>query len=160
MAKILVALGMGGHTSQILRLVDKIDDKHELCYLICSDDQTSKTKIRKPGTIYYMKNPRDMKDKFLGKVVLKMIPATLEANKILSHAKPDVVLCSGPSMAIPLFWMAKLRGVKTIFLESWVRVHHKSQAGRFVSPVTNLFIVQWKSMLHQYKKAEFRGRLS
>ena len=66
MAKILVALGMGGHTSQILRLVDKLDPQHELCYLICTDDKTSKAKIRKPGPTYYMKNPRDMKDKFLG----------------------------------------------------------------------------------------------
>ena len=160
MAKILVALGMGGHTSQILRLVDKIDNKHEFHYVICSDDQTSKTKIRKPGPIYYMQNPRDMKDKFLGTVFLKMFPATRDANRILAHCKPDVILCSGPSMAIPLFWIAKLRGIKTIFLESWVRVHNKSQAGKFVYPITTIFIVQWKSMLHQYPKAKFRGRLS
>jgi beta-1,4-N-acetylglucosaminyltransferase len=160
MAKILVALGMGGHTSQILRLVDKIKDKHELCYLICSDDQTSKAKIRKPGPIYYMKNPRDMKDKNLFTVFFKMFPATRDVNKVLKQARPNVVLCSGPSMAIPLFWIAKLRGIKTIFLESWVRVHHKSQAGKFVYPITDLFIVQWKTMLHQYKKAKFRGRLS
>ena len=160
MAKVLVALGMGGHTSQILRLVDKIDNKHELCYLICSDDKTSKAKIRKAGPIYYMKNPRDMKDKFLGKVALKMIPASLDVRKVLKHSKPDVVLCSGPSMAIPLFWIARLKGIKTIFLESWVRVHNKSQAGKFVYKITDLFIVQWGSMLHEYPKAKFEGRLS
>lgn len=160
MAKVLVALGMGGHTSQILRLVDGIDEKHKLCYLICSDDKTSKAKIRKPGLIYHMKNPRDMKDKFLGKVALKMIPASRDVFKVLRHAKPDVVLCSGPSMAIPLFWIAKLFRIKTIFLESWVRVHNKSQAGRFVYSVTDLFIIQWRTMVHEYPKAIFKGRLS
>lgn len=160
MAKVLVALGMGGHTSQILRLVDGMDNKHELCYLICTDDKTSKAKIRKPGPIYYMKNPRDMKDKFLGKVALKMVPATLDVIKVLRHSKPDVVLCSGPSMAIPLFWIAKLFRIKTVFLESWVRVHNKSQAGKFVYPITDLFFIQWKSMIHQYPKAKYKGRLS
>ncbi len=160
MAKVLIAPGMGGHTSQILRLTDKIDEKHELCYLLCSDDKTSKAKIRKPGPIYYMKNPRDMKDKLIIKVAFKMIPSTLDVIKVLRHAKPDAVLCSGPSMAIPLFWIAKLFGIKTIFLESWVRVHNKSQAGRFVHNVTDLFFVQWPTMKHAYKKAIFRGRLS
>ena len=151
---------MGGHTSQILRLVDKMDERHELVYLICTDDKTSKAKIRKQGPIYYMKNPRDMKDKFVGTVAFKMIPATRDVIKVLNHAKPDVVICSGPSMAIPLFWIARFKGIKTIFLESWVRVHNKSQAGRFVSKVTDLFIVQWKSMLHQYPNAKYKGRLS
>lgn len=164
MRKLLIHLGMGGHTSQILRLVDMLgsnnqkDYKYE--YLIGHDDQISAKKIKFSGKIYRSKNPRLMKDKSLLKVSLNMIPTTIQALKILRRSRPYAVVSAGPSSAIPLFWLAKLMGIKTIFVESWVRVHHQSQTGKLVYPVSDLFFVQWKSMKKVYPKAVYAGRLS
>jgi len=160
MKKILVNLGMGGHTSQILRLVDNLGSKYKYEYLLGDDDQTSERKITFKGKIHCVKNPRLMKHKSLIPVILNMFPTTIQTFKILWKTRPYAVLSAGPSMAIPLFWIAKVMDIKTIFVESWVRVHHKSNTGKLVYPVSDIFIVQWESMKKVYPKAKFAGRLS
>ncbi len=158
--KVLVILGMGGHTAQILRLVEILGDQYDYEYVIGHDDHTSSPKIKFPGKIHQMGNPRLMEDKSLIRVAVKMIPSTVQSFKILCKVKPDAILSAGPALTIPLFWLAKARGIKTMFVESWVRVHHKSLTGKLVYPVSDLFIVQWESMRKAYPKAVYAGRLS
>jgi UDP-N-acetylglucosamine:LPS N-acetylglucosamine transferase len=160
MQKILIHLGMGGHTSQMLRLINILGPNYQYEYIVGKDDQTSIKKIKFSGKIHIIKNPRLMKDKSLLKVFFNMFPTTLRAFKILRSSRPKAIISAGPSQTIPLFWLAKLLRIKTIFIESWVRVHHKSQTGKLVYPVTDLFIVQWKTMKKVYPKAVYAGRLS
>ena len=160
MKKILIHLGMGGHTSQVLQLISSMGDKYAYSYLLGDDDKTSEKKIIFPGKIHRVKNPRLMSDRSLLIVLLKMIPASFQLFHVLRRVKPYAVISSGPSLAIPLFWLAKLLGIKTIFIESWVRVHHGSQAGRFCSSAADLFFVQWPSLKNVYPKAVYVGRLS
>ncbi len=160
MRKALIVLGMGGHTSQILRLVGLLGPNFKYEYIIGHDDQTSVKKIKFPGKIYRMRNPRLMKDKSLIKVFFNMFPTTIDAFRILRKSKPNVIISAGPSLTIPLFWLAKLMRIKTIYIESWVRVHNKSQTGKLVYPVSDLFLVQWKTMKKVYPRAVYAGRLS
>jgi len=160
MKKLLILLGMGGHTSQILKLVDSLGPKYKYDYIIGDDDQTSSKKIKFKGKIYKMFNPRKMNDNSLFIVFLKMFPAIIDAFRILLKSKPKVVISAGPSMTIPLFWAAKIMGIKTIFVESWVRVHHGSETGKFVYPISNLFLIQWETMKKVYPKSIYVGRLS
>jgi UDP-N-acetylglucosamine:LPS N-acetylglucosamine transferase len=160
MKKILIVLGMGGHTSQILRLVDLMGSDYNYEYIVGHDDQTSAKKVKFLGKIYRMKNPRLMKDKSLIKVFFNMFPTTIAAFRILRKSNPDTIISAGPSLTIPLFWLAKIIRIKTIFVESWVRVHHKSQTGKLVYPVSDLFLVQWATMKKVYPKAVYAGRLS
>lgn len=160
MKKLLIVLGMGGHTSQILRLVQKLGPHYNYEYVRGHDDTTSLNSVTLKGKAYTMKNPRLMKDHSIVKVTWNMIPTTIDALRILRRSNPDAIISAGPSLAIPLFWLAKLMGIKTIFIESWVRVHHKSSTGRLVYPVSDLFLVQWESMKKVYSKAVFAGRLS
>lgn len=158
--KVLVVLGMGGHTAQILRLVEMLGDAYNYEYVIGHDDQTSTAKIKFPGRVHLMRNPRLMEDKSLAKVAVNMIPASFQAIQILQRARPYAILSAGPALTIPLFWLAKMKGIKTMFVESWVRVHHKSLTGKLVYPISDLFIVQWESMKKVYPKAVYAGRLS
>lgn len=158
--KMLVVLGMGGHTAQILRLIDSLGDAYEYEYVIGHDDTTSAAKIKYKGNVHVMRNPRLMTDKSLAKVTFNMIPSTINALAILRKTKPHAILSAGPALTIPLFWLAKTRRIKTIFVESWVRVHHKSLTGKLVYPVSDLFFVQWESMKKTYPKAIYAGRLS
>lgn len=160
MKKILVMLGMGGHTSQTLKLLELLGSNYQYEYIVGHDDQTSIKKIKFKGKIYRMKNPRLMKHNSLLPVFFNMFPTTLDAIRILSKSKPHAILSAGPSFSIPTFWIAKLFRIKTIFIESWVRVHHKSLTGKLVYPITDLFIVQWKTMKKVYPKAIFKERLS
>jgi len=46
-----------------------------------------------------------------------------------------------------------------IFIESWARVYSKSDSGKLVYPIADLFFVQWKEMEKVYPHAIYAGRL-
>jgi beta-1,4-N-acetylglucosaminyltransferase len=157
---IAIILGSGGHTTQMLRLVSKLGNKYNYSYIISDSDKTSKKHIKIKGKVYRLYDTRLKTDKNLIKVVLKFIPSTIGVIKILSKIKPNFIIGCGPGMNLHVLWLAKyFFGAKLIFFESWVRVHNKSFTGKLIYPFSDLFMVQWKSLLKQYPKAKFVGRL-
>ena len=120
----------------------------------------STQKIKLKGEIYTVVNPRLMENQSLIPVILKMVPLTFQVLSVLWKSKPHAIITAGPSLALPFFPLAKLFGIKTIFIESWVRVKHRSLSGKLIYPFSDIFFVQWESMKKQYPKAVFRGRLS
>ena len=78
--------------------------------------------------------------------------------KILRKEKPDLILSNGAEIAIPTLYVGKLFGVKIIFIESWCRVNKPSTTGKVIYPISDMFLVQWESLLSKYgSKAEFQG---
>ncbi|MBW3003730.1 hypothetical protein KY328_04550 [Candidatus Woesearchaeota archaeon] len=160
MKTILVVLGMGGHTNQMLRLLEKLGNKYNYEFVVGHDDKTSAPKVKDRGPIFIMKNPRLMKDNNIFKIILNMIPATIDSFRILRKSRAKVLLGCGPSLILPLFFVAKVFfSKKLIFFESWVRVEHKSISGKLIYPYCNLFFVQWPELQKKYKKSIYAGRL-
>ena len=60
---IMVILGQGGHTGQMLKLVNLLGDKYNYEYVIPSDDNLSEKKIKISGKIFKLIDPRKMDDK-------------------------------------------------------------------------------------------------
>jgi beta-1,4-N-acetylglucosaminyltransferase len=157
---VAIILGSGGHTTQILRLVDKMGKKYDYTYIIANTDSTSEKHIRIKGSVHYVYDTRLKTDKNLIKIILKFIPSTIETIKILNKIKPDFIIGCGPGMNLHVLWIAKyLFRAKLIFFESWVRVYNKSLTGRLIYPFSDLFMVQWRTMIKKYPKAVFVGRL-
>lgn len=96
----------------------------------------------------------------IGTSLWRMGKAFLRALWILAQERPDVVLSTGSEIAIPFLWVGKLLGVRTVYIESWCRVHTRSGTGPLVYPVADLFLVQWPEVLAQYgPKARYEGGL-
>lgn len=157
---LLIVLGEGGHTKQMLKLVDQLGDKYSYEYLIASHDRLSEKKIKLKGRIFKILSPRRMEDKSLIKVFFKFIPSTIQLFFVLLKSKSIAVISAGPALAIHTSFLAKkLFGKKVIFLESWSRVYSKSMAGKFISPFADLSFIQWPQQKKNYPKALYRGRL-
>ena len=67
--------------------------------------------------------------------------------------RPDVIVSSGAAVAVPFFYLGKLFGMKTIYIEVFDRIDKPTMTGKMVYPVTDRFIVQWEEMKQVYKKA-------
>jgi beta-1,4-N-acetylglucosaminyltransferase len=161
--QVAVVLGSGGHTTQMLRLIDKLGTKYQYSYIIANTDKTSEKHIRIPGNVYYILDTRLKTDKNIFKIILKFIPSTLQAIHILHKIKPKIIIGCGPAVCQHILVIAKyLFGTKLIFFESWVRAKRKSIAGKqlylFFSK-EDLFMVQWRSLLNEYPNAKYVGRL-
>ncbi|KAB7788128.1 UDP-N-acetylglucosamine--LPS N-acetylglucosamine transferase [Bifidobacterium cebidarum] len=78
---------------------------------------------------------------------------TVLAWKVLRRERPDLIISSGAAIAVPFFWLGKLFGAKTVYLEVFDRIDKPTLTGRLVTPVTDRFIVEWEEMLNVYPKA-------
>jgi len=162
--RLLIVLGAGGHTKQMLRLVDLLGPDYDYGYVAPDYDSISETKIRIPGPVYHIKQPREKKrghtDGPLA-VAQKMPRALSSAWQILGDFQPDAIIGAGPSLQIPIAIVAKTRGVPHIFIETASKIEFLSFTARLVYRfrLYDRFYVQWEHLTERYPRARYAGRL-
>lgn len=82
-----------------------------------------------------------------------LVKNTFLAIKVLRKEKPNLIISSGAAVAVPFFYLGKLFGAKTIYIEVFDRMDKPTVTGKLVYPVTDKFIVQWEEMKKVYPKA-------
>lgn len=85
--------------------------------------------------------------------VKNLIRNTFLAWKVLRKEKPDLIISSGAAIAVPFFYLGKLFGAKTIYIEIFDRIDKPTVTGKLVYPVADRFVVQWEEMKQVYPKA-------
>lgn len=85
--------------------------------------------------------------------IKNLIRNTVLAWKILHRERSDLIISSGAAVAVPFFYLGKLFGAKTIYIEVFDRIDKPTLTGKLVYPVTDRFIVQWEEMKKVYPKA-------
>ncbi len=74
--------------------------------------------------------------------------------------KPDIVFSTGGEIAAPAFLAGRLRGARTVFLESVTRVRLPTATGRVVYRLCDLFLVQHPELAALYgRKARYAGSI-
>ena len=68
------------------------------------------------------------------------------ALRILRRERPDAVVSTGAGVAVPFLAVAKLLGIRTIYVESITRIGELSLSGRLVRPFADEFLVQWPEL--------------
>ena len=71
--------------------------------------------------------------------------------------RPQVIITTGAHTAVPMCYIGWLFRRKIIFIESFAKRTSPTLSGRLVYPIATTFVVQWKSMLKHYPKAEYWG---
>ena len=161
MVKILVDLGQGGHTTEMLRLLNLIGPKYEYAYLISRNDPISELHIKYSGDVYYaimpMRKWHHQNKKYLP--VWRFTVSILEQLIVMLRVRPEIIFSTGPGLAIPAAVWGRLFGAKIIHVETAARVVKLSRSGRIMYRLAHLFIVQWESLVEKYPDAIFAGRL-
>ena len=67
--------------------------------------------------------------------------------------KPQYIVTTGVHTAVPMCLFGHFFGSKVIYVDSFANIHSKSLTGKILYKYTDLFIVQWESMLELYPKA-------
>lgn len=79
--------------------------------------------------------------------------------RVLRHERPGMIISTGAGIAIPLFYLARIFRIPTVYVESFTRIQTLSLTGRIVYPVAGRFLVQWPELLERWKKAEYGGQV-
>jgi beta-1,4-N-acetylglucosaminyltransferase len=143
--KIGLVCSHGGHLTELLYLLEAFEE-HDIFFVTYENPRTKAL----PYKTYLLDN--------IGTNPLLMASAFPKIVKILRKEKPETIVSTGSEIAIPTFYVAKLMGIRTIFIESWCRVTTQSGTGKLVYPVSDQFLVQWPGLLRLYgPKARYVG---
>ena len=156
--KLLIVLGSGGHTTEMLRLVDLLGPQYEYEYLVAADDELSVKRIRVPGHVYQVVRPR-WKATGLPMVILRTLLSAWYALVALVRVRPRAIISTGPGPAVPASVLAKCLGIKVIYIETGSRVFALSTSGKILYRFADLFFVQWPELQSLFPKAIYAGRL-
>ena len=144
--KIFLVSSHGGHLTEINELQEAFSG-HEVFNLTYRSPRTERLE-----RVCLVDNFSE-KPWLLGIALLKII-------KMITTEKPDVVVSTGAEIALPVFVISRIAGIRTIFLESCTRIRHPSKTGRIIYHFSSHFFVQWKDLLDSYgSKAKFEGGL-
>ena len=156
--RLMIVLGSGGHTKEMIRLVDLLGPDYEYSYLVCADDELSRQKIKTPGAVYPVIRPRLLNIGVLT-IGLRTLWAAGQAFVALCRTRPHAIISAGPGIAVPSCILAKFLGIKVIYIETGSRVFALSTSGKILSHFADLFFVQWEELLTSYPEAIYAGRL-
>ena len=156
--KILVVLGEGGHTTELLNLVELLGDRYQYHYIVSQEDNLSIERITRSGPVDIVKRPRG-KNTDIVTAGIKTILVAAQAIRILRRVRPLAILSTGPAITVPVSIVGKLWGAKIIFVETGSRVSRLSLTGRIMYRWADLFFVQWPQLQKSRPKAIYAGRL-
>ena len=141
--KVCLVGSSGGHLTHLYMLKPFWQNKERFWVTFDKADAQSLLEGENMYPCYYPTN-RNIKN---------LIRNTIVAWKVLRKEKPDLIISSGAAVAVPFFYLGKLFGAKTIYIEVFDRIDASTVTGKLVYPIADKFIVEWEEMLNVYPKA-------
>lgn len=172
--KTLIILGSGGHSTEMLRLVQTLNQDifTPKIYVVASSDSKSKEKLfdlensLSTQTQYQVMDiPRSRKvHQSYFSSIFTTLYSTLYCIPMMLKIRPDLILCNGPGTCIPICLIAfvmrilHLSNNVILFVESICRVKSLSLSGFILYYFADVFLVQWVELSEKYKRAKYIGR--
>ena len=144
--KVLLISSTGGHF-QALQKLETFWGKHECCWVTFKTPSTQNILEASNKKVYWAYSPTN-----------RNIPNLIRnfglAWQVINKESPDLVLSTGAGVAVPFIILAKFRGIKTAFIESFTRVQELSLSARLVLPFVDALYVQWEQLQIKYPQAK------
>ena len=151
MSCVLLTASSGGHLDEISNL-DLLGENYETILL------TEKTNCGISSwfdRLYYV--PQVNRKEW--KCIPKLISNLLISLRVLLRHKPSAVISTGALATIPVCLLAKVKGIKVIYIESFARMDGPSRTGRLMYRIADKTVVQWEAVQKFYPGAIYGGSI-
>ena len=152
MTKVLFISSSGGHLNELLQL-SALFSKYDSYFITEKTKSTINLTKDYPNKVFYLLFSTRFQLNYLYIFPINIIKSFIYFLKI----KPDYIISTGSHTAVPMCYIAWLFRKKIIYIETFANINTKSLAGKLVYPISDIFIVQWESMLKLYPKAIYGG---
>eukprot|EP01088_Endostelium_zonatum_P012107 TRINITY_DN26272_c0_g1_i1.p1 TRINITY_DN26272_c0_g1~~TRINITY_DN26272_c0_g1_i1.p1 ORF type:complete len:224 (+),score=38.14 TRINITY_DN26272_c0_g1_i1:28-672(+) len=174
-ASLLVVLGSGGHTGEMMTLMKNLDCVNKYTpryYVIAQTDEHSLHKIKafEEGKgdgncrFFFIYRSREVGQSYVSSVFTTLY-SFISSVMIVLRTRPDLVLCNGPGTCLPICMSALIprffgvKDVMTMYVESVCRTRCLSLTGKLLYPFVDQFVVQWPELAEKHPKAKYYGFL-
>lgn len=147
--RVVFACSAGGHLAQLLQLEPWYRDLEVRWVTFDLPDAVS---LLRGADVVYAYHPTT-------RSIRNLVRNTWLAVRETARFRPDLIVSSGAAIAVPFFWVGKLFGAKTVYIEVVDRIDTRTLTARLVSPVTDLFVAQDPQQLELFPGSHLIGRL-
>ncbi|XP_064003368.1 UDP-N-acetylglucosamine transferase subunit ALG14 homolog isoform X3 [Pogoniulus pusillus] len=168
---------MGGHTTEILRLLSCLSDSYSPRHYVFADsDEMSEAKIcsfeqkkaetfsNSQFTLDRIPRSREVRQPWMSSVGTTLY-SILYSFPLTYRLKPDLILCNGPGTCVPvcisalLLGLLRMKRAVIVYVESICRVETLSLSGKILYYLSDYFIVQWPELKEKYPRSVYLGRV-
>jgi len=147
--RVLLVCSAGGHLAQLHRLAPWWS-QHERVWVTGSTADAATLLAGETTYGAYFPTTRSVKN---------LIRNFVLGWRVLRRHRPEVVVSNGAGIALPFFVLARLFGIRTVYVEVYDRVTSRTLTGRLCRPFSDLFLVQWPEQQRLYKGSVTIGTL-
>ena len=122
-------------------------------------DPLTPKKIQIPGRIVPVIPPRLLPQDSRIMSILRTLITLILSFLYFLILRPKVVISCGTGLTVPIFYAARVLGIRTVFIESMSRVESLSITGRLLIGKTTLYVVQWPELASKIPIAVYGGQL-
>lgn len=151
----LAMLAGGGFAFETARLVRDLGETFEFVYLRTQFGGEAGKGGLPSGRSRTISSFSSLNKKSMRTSIAAFFSNFLDTLRFIREEKIELIIVVGCSHALPLFLAGRLRGCKTVFVESLARVDRLSNTGKLVYHLrlATTFLVQWPGLLKQYPSA-------
>lgn len=145
--KLMLVCTSGGHFAT-MRGMEPFWSQHERVWVTDFKEDTKVLSGREQ--VYWLpyQGPRDW---------IRFVLNLPKTFNVLFQERPDIVISTGASIAVNFAIVAKVLGIKFLFVESISRSDELSLSGKIIYPIADEFYVQWPKLTTKYPRAIFKG---
>lgn len=148
-AEVLLVCSTGGHLQQMLALQPAWDPYPHVW--VTFDKSDSRSLLRDERVVYaYSPTNRSPKN---------LVRNLGLAWRTLRAVHPRMLLTTGAGVAVPFAWVARLRGVHVVYIESFTRIEGPSLSCRLIAPIAHRIYAQWPELTSVLPKARYAGNV-
>jgi beta-1,4-N-acetylglucosaminyltransferase len=148
--RLLLIASSGGHIFEMFCLREFWKDKDRTWVSFPTAD--ARYLLKEEQTVHWAAHP-----------TVRNLPNLLRnlllAERLLRRSRPNLILTTGSGVAAPFIWIAWLRGIPSVFVESVTRITELSLTARMVKPFASRMLVQWPELCSRYPGVEYHGRI-
>ena len=147
--RVLLVCSSGGHLAQLHRLDGWWRDQERAWVTFPGADAE---RLLADEAVYWAYHPTTRN-------LLNLVRNTWLAWRLLRRLRPEVVVSNGAGVAVAFFVIARMLGIRTVFVEVYDRIDSSTLTGRLCAPLSDLFLVQWPEQQLLYPRSTVLGRL-
>jgi beta-1,4-N-acetylglucosaminyltransferase len=148
-AEVLLVSTAGGHLMQLWSLRDAWEGRSS-AWVVASHGGSDVNTLLAGERVHLASSPAARSPK-------NLVRNLWLAWRLLGRLRPRVLLSTGAAVAVPFIWLARLRGVRVVYVETLSRPHKPSLSLRLAAPAVDRIYVQWPELLEALPAARYVG---
>ncbi len=153
--KVMFISSTGGHLDELMQL-KVLFKKYDYTIVTEKDKSNESLKNKYGDRLFFL--PYGTRAKIIS-YIFKYLFLCIKTVYLYIKIRPKVIVTTGTHTAGPMCILGKLFGSKIIYIETFANTNRKTQTGKILYHIADLFIVQWEEMLKLYPKAVYGGSI-